>query len=430
MAIFNKPFLIFTINQLGIKKMSRAKNKKQSMPQKVLDAQKRNEFLAHLKVYFKEITGDDEIYKLIPKSELERIYLKRYRPIKVRAGKDQKIEKDVIEYCQEQFIREYKENFIELNVGSLESISYHDYFSIGYTIAMYQRTLNVTTFKGASKVKDALFVFAEKMNPENSADVWKRFAEFTETLAIYLSHLSSGLCVIKNIKIDEANYSGFGIEISEAQTNKRHLTVKGETRIAYQVAWVEWKITLLGYVPFTQFLSINGEKLGISDKPNLEVFIQTHALDRLSERMDDMNEGVLHINLFISVKETKYCRTKGGDLLIEYRIFEEKTGYFLAEIIDGVLLLKTFLFLTNNGTPEGEVLHQNTGLMKEDKKYLKIDKISAFLNSDIATNDRVKQIFIDAGCESLFKVDKQMYLGEVDKQKNLADLVLRHLKRD
>lgn len=44
--------------------------------------------------------------------------------------------------------------------------------------------------------------------------------------------------------------------------------------------------------------------------------------------------------------------------------------------------------------------------MKEDIIYLAIDKLSTFILSDIAGNERIKQLFIDAGCESLFKIDK------------------------
>ena len=51
------------------------------------------------------------------------------------------------------------------------------------------------------------------------------------------------------------------------------------------------------------------------------------------------------------------------------------------DIIEGKIVIRTFLFVTNNGTPEGKKLAQITGLQKLDKKYLALDKLSTFMTS-------------------------------------------------
>ena len=88
--------------------------------------------------------------------------------------------------------------------------------------------------------------------------------------------------------------------------------------------------------------------------------------------------------------------------LIEYRIYGTRTGYFKIDIVGNIVVVRTFLFLTNNGTPEGELLGKNTGLKMLDKKYLLIDKLSTFISSDIGTSPQLKKIFCDSGCQSLF----------------------------
>ena len=108
-------------------------------------------------------------------------------------------------------------------------------------------------------------------------------------------------------------------------------------------------------------------------------------------------------------------------------------GYFRGDIIEGRIILRTFLFITNNGTPEGDRLLANTGLKKEDKNYLAIDKISTFIKSDIDTNQRVKEIFVNAGCGSIFEIDKNLFICNPSEnvqntnQKSLAKLITNYL---
>jgi hypothetical protein len=46
----------------------------------------------------------------------------------------------------------------------------------------------------------------------------------------------------------------------------------------------------------------------------------------------------------------------------------------LTTLNEGKLVIRSFLFLTNDGTPEGWKLRALTGLAKRDKKYLEIEK--------------------------------------------------------
>lgn len=55
------------------------------------------------------------------------------------------------------------------------------------------------------------------------------------------------------------------------------------------------------------------------------------------------------------------------------------------------------------------------------------------LNSqkNIATKEQLKQVFIDAGCESLFKIDKNYFFAEVGaKTKTISNHIAHYLKLD
>jgi hypothetical protein len=72
-------------------------------------------------------------------------------------------------------------------------------------------------------------------------------------------------------------------------------------------------------------------------------------------------------------------------------------------------------------------LKENTGLNKVDIKYLNIDKLRTFINSDIVKNERIKNIFIDAGCGGLFDLkfdEPDAYKGNV----KLAEEMSKYLE--
>jgi len=140
----------------------------------------------------------------------------------------------------------------------------------------------------------------------------------------------------------------------------------------------------------------------------LKVYIQSHAINRLFERIDCFWIGAVYFNLYFSLASPKIEYDINKTLLIEFRIFNVKAGYFRADIVDGIILIRTFLFVTNNGTPEGMLLESNTGLQKLDKKYLAIDKLSTFVNSDLDKNEEVQQLFINSGCQCLFNFYSEM----------------------
>ena len=90
--------------------------------------------------------------------------------------------------------------------------------------------------------------------------------------------------------------------------------------------------------------------------------------------------------------------------MIEYRILETKAGYFRIDVIDGKILVRTFLFPTQSSTPEGQLLAKNTGLQKLDTSYLSMDRLSSLMSSEVMNNVQSQEIFQNAGCQSLFEL--------------------------
>lgn len=166
----------------------------------------------------------------------------------------------------------------------------------------------------------------------------------------------------------------------------------------------------------------------------LKVYATEHAWNRMGERINILDSEIPPYEIMVDAFAEPVCvRNKKGDLLLEVDYIHEKVGYFLLEVADGVALIKTCLFITNNSTPEGEKLNEITGLRKEDKKYLLIDNLKDFMSSDILKDEEACALFRKAGCQSLLDICGK--LDELDvhsilniKRTNLASKLLSYIK--
>jgi hypothetical protein len=170
-------------------------------------------------------------------------------------------------------------------------------------------------------------------------------------------------------------------------------------------------------------------KSPIANHP-MKVYVQSHALIRLRERIDCVTTSILHLNMYESFKNPKVSYDNNKNLLIEYRIFGTKAGYFRIDVVKGIVAVRTFLFLTNNGTHESHLLWRNTGLQKLDKKYLALDRLSNFMSSDIGNNDQIRKIFKDADCQSLLELyEKINKVCTKRPSQSTSNLMLEYLGR-
>lgn len=140
-----------------------------------------------------------------------------------------------------------------------------------------------------------------------------------------------------------------------------------------------------------------------ADDEPLPLYIQQHALQRLDERLDLLPD-IVHGHLFFTLFQQPVAYVKEKDhSLIAFTIHHYKVGYLLTTLHEEKLLIRSFLFLTNDGTPEGRKLRKLTQLEKYDKKYLGIDKLSIFNAYHIDKDEELSALFQEAGCGSLLE---------------------------
>lgn len=174
------------------------------------------------------------------------------------------------------------------------------------------------------------------------------------------------------------------------------------------------------------WLSVDVSLLGNSytgHKKTVDVYIQSHALTRLKERLDLLDQEAINYALWENTNNIKQFVTYRGYLLLPFNIFGIKTGYLVANIIDDKLLFRTFLFITHNTSPEGASLKKLTGLGKEDITYWKIDRLSTFVKFEEKKYAGLTRLFRKAGLETLLELKNKEFTIDSMQAANFDGLI-------
>lgn len=281
--------------------------------------------------------------------------------------------------------------------------------------------------------------FAEQEEPEmrEASAIMKERLDFELTETEFRSHLMAFCATLSmmssrlnkyqvHIKMqivggDSEGVKGLEFELNAYLSPQKQIRIDGRTRPAFRVG----SYTFHGLYP--EWVTV---KRSSFEKPtpfnhiDIPVYIQMHAINRLTERLDTISSDCAENYVYLSFQKPVVTFFQ-GKILVDYVYGQTKLGYLLVEIEDNVLLVKTFLLLTNQATPEGEKLKELTGLSKIDMKYWNIDRLSAFQKTDIKENEELKQIFRNAGCSKLFSKAVN-FLEEENEHKHIAEDILKY----
>ncbi len=408
-----------------------AKKKKQSehARQKVLMAQHRNEFMRRLKHICDLINPEVSVYDLLTEIDRLSIYQFRSAPAKAVVAPGSKVPHDMLDNIESTFKKTMASVEIELTKGTGVYISPSDFFNIVFPLEIF---LQDEKFQIPGREYFEEFL-KDRQRVERYVD---KVLLLKKVMEMYCSDISKCLCCIycdfKILHPDEHDYRRqVTLEVSTVEPEKQQVIIDGVSRTAYRLAWV------IEGEPY--LISIPVAKIDANSRfPDLriQVYVQQHALDRLMERAGITWRGMIHMEMVLSILKADIIRNSHGDLLITHTMSGKKVGYFRAVSVDGIIFIRTFLFLTNNGTPEGKKLEQLTGLQKLDKEYLNIDRLETLAHSDILENEEVCSLFKKAGCQPLLELceivknDSIMKEYLPEKQIEIASRMSEYLKSE
>jgi hypothetical protein len=290
-----------------------------------------------------------------------------------------------------------------------DTLSLHDFLTVGLTMLILTSEIEDILIKTHPDLVAAIRTI--KNDKEFTGSTIRDCAIIGSETTLLLSNMSSAYYWLEldwgqgyDVEGNRILYPLF--KVSSHIQERKHILIDGTSHPVVRVGWgfhpegMEWCSREPGLFGLPQ--TTNGH--------NLPVYIQMHALQRMVERHDCIVPENLPYYIYLAAKEGHIAKGQNGGYLIDFQINSKKTGYLYAKVHAGKLVIRTFLFLTHNGTPEGNKLHTLIGLEKDDKKYLSLDKLSTFLDPEIRQNETLRRLFIDAGCGDLFEItNSQIY---------------------
>lgn len=351
--------------------------------------------------------GGSDLLTNIPPIFIEKLFELRYPVLKGKPAPGFTIAKEKIVVFN-KLMNQFMENeWIELENGNKFPLSWHS--SEGTTLidSITEITPDHPSYGGVVPFFEPYFE-----DSKHYREIQDRLASIVLDSTRFLSDLMDTI-----IKVDFTQAAVFNrfqpkndLLIHAYKPEVVSLHINGEKHSAIQLGWVnnEMKWHMLKVKPSQLGFKVEG-----LDIP-LDIFIQTHALRRLKERINII-PGVMHEILFHIFAEDRIKHVfKNGQSLVEYYVSDLKVGYFLVRLHSNQLVIHTFLFLTNDRTPEGDKLKRLLDVEKEDKKYLEIDNLPSFNAYRFWENEKLSKLFTEAGCSSLLKLGHLKEFSEIE----------------
>jgi hypothetical protein len=231
---------------------------------------------------------------------------------------------------------------------------------------------------------------------EFSIEVWIRLLAY--------SRIDQGLfsCLIDQ-KVGGSGKPWVKLTVGRHEPRRIRVQIDGAVRPLFQcgMAWASEGI---------KWLAASGTALGLEESRNLPVFVQSHAIRRVDERLPQqaLGSAISHYFLCASLLELKVVGRQGDNYLIEFDILGHRVGYLVGRLAQDKLIITTFLFLTMEGTPEFKLLKEKHGLTRRDIEYAGLDRLETFMNPEVRTDPHLVEALEECGCGSLLALRSQM----------------------
>ena len=386
-------------------------------------------------LFFKKIQqmmaliGDAKAFAMLDKAMLEMMYHTRIRPYKIIFPDTINIKSKVrvLEKLNITLNKLLHANIIGLGRNKIP-VSLYDFGVYIETLYFFWRNADLHKPEFETRFKACFPIFDDNFQ-DTRVEALMAVKHELEVIAWLYSDTTSQVIRFIPERTDNSKsahgnfvyYNNYLLEEKDVETET--IEIDGNNRTIYRVCVYRED----GYSPLT----ITPERLGLTGlmrKFPLKIFIQKHALERIEERLGKFFR-MFHYQYIVAavISSPVIPADEKNSFLIALTNVKARLGYLRADVIGDKLVIRTFLFLTNNGTPEGKKLNHLIGLQKADKKYLGIDKLSTFILSDIKKDEKLKALFCEAGCGDLFKLNKNLLYEPPDKELAAANFISHYL---
>lgn len=394
--------------------MSKKKlNQKSSLPSRM---ELYRAFLKRLKAVSDLMFGKG-FFEEIPKEHLGQLFENRYAPLKLEFAAGL-LEKQVQVDWQEDFKLKLDQFSIRVIEGN--GLSLADFFRDGVLLVNYAR------FMAEQHSTPIMKTICEVYSGQSPLFIkaLKQVVGFVNTICVVHSDIIKDSFVydLSSTSILSASKGDNKIRIGRQKPSAMRLNRKGVFREFTSLCWSDMVGKL---APVT----VSPAKLGFGKEfvGEVSVWFQHHAAMRLTQRLGIHNGATLYLLEEVFRDKHNELRLELGKLL-PFSINRKKLGYLVTELMDDKLVIITFLFLTNDGTPEGKRLAELTRLQKMDKQYVGIDTLSGFRSLNVPSDPTLSKLFMEAGCGHLLNLSDIGPILDPDVGSKDPQMLIRYLQ--
>jgi hypothetical protein len=381
----------FDSNLLKKKNMSQKRNKKKKIPQKQ-NGEKRamirfKDLLYHA---LKEIR-QEEHFHLIKESEFLRMFVLRVQVVRPRAKFGFQVGSKYLQKLNNHIQHYLRIPMVPCGEYALSTDMYCCLYAL-----VYAREYFILGEDRKQFFKEKFKIDIDLSDKKQSLDSVLHAASYRAILALgnpRVMYFSYDNFVLKQ----DENHMARQVSplISSYPAQSKMISIHGKHRPAFRLS-----------VPYVnnglKNMTVSADLLGdfyTGSQQEIDLYIQSHALNRLQERLDILHQAYLNFYLWFNTCQITEFVFYKNYLLLPVLIEDIRVGYFFANVIGDSLVFRTFLFITHSSTPEGDKLKEITGLQKSDIKYWHIDRLSTIIEAD--KHPKIKVLFNEAGIGDL-----------------------------
>jgi hypothetical protein len=371
--------------------MSRDRKKKKKVSHKSnSDKQAMNRFKDLLYQALKEI-GQEEHFHLIKESEFLKIFVVRVQVVRPRAKFGFQVASKYLQKLNDHIQHYLRIPLVPCGEYMLSTNAYSCLHAL-----VYAREYFITCEERQQFLKEK-FTIDIDLNDEKQAidnvlsdSSYKAIVALGNPREMYFSYDNF---VLKQ----DVNHIARQVSplISSYPAQSKMISIHGKHRPVFRLS-----------VPYVndgvENMTVSADLLGDfyrGSQKQVDLYIQSHALNRFQERLDVMHQTYLNFYLWFNTCQITEFVFYKNYLLLPVLVEDIRVGYFFANVIGDSLVFRTFLFITHSSTPEGDKLKEITGLQKNDIKYWHIDRLSTIIEAD--KYPKIQELFNEAGIGEL-----------------------------
>ena len=355
---------------------------------------------------------DTKLLDTFSKKQKEKMFAVRFEPPIVKPDKDNTVPRQYIKKIHASVYRYMKTHFW----GNPENnLTYMELAVYGLSFLINMSFMNERKVYVPGSPQEAA---AEKIGEKYSDfDIYQ--TAFKEPL-FYIWYLTQCYSKVNfrfyGFKYDWDNIPGsMGmkviIRITAQNSETKKFTVNNVERKAFRLLIPDNGI----YAPMEATVARKTIFPNTREDGNLNIYIQSHVLHRLKERLDSFEPFVLNILIQFAFTEGMHVVINGNQILFTCMLeYKQPIGYFAFFVQGNDLVINTFIPLVSGITPEGQKLHEILPLSKDELIFLGMDKTSFFATVDFEQIPKLKQALIDSNIWKTKLLIERTYFRETN----------------